>query len=100
VVAGSNPARGAIANFELCFLIAFSVFCQTPWTWAILPSSTARPFGGEYCRWTAVAQNDSDPVRARIRAVDCHHRRAIAHAAAELPELQNCASALSDVVPR
>jgi transposase len=30
--------------------------------------------------------------------VDSQHRRAMAHAAAELPELQNCASAVSDLV--
>src|SRR5512133_238435 len=56
--------------------------------------------GGEYCRWTSWAQTDSDPLCARSGAVDTQHRRAMAHAAAELPELQNCASALSDLVPR
>ena len=29
LVAGSNPARGATARFELWFLMIFSVFCQT-----------------------------------------------------------------------
>src|SRR5437016_12453352 len=56
--------------------------------------------GGENCRWTSWAQTDSDPLCARSGAVDTQHRRAMAHAAAELPELQNCASALSDVVQR
>ena len=28
LVAGSNPARGAIAKFVRCFLIIFSAFCQ------------------------------------------------------------------------
>src|SRR6266508_4444019 len=56
--------------------------------------------GGEYCRWTSWAQTDSDPLCARSGAVDSQHRRAMAHAAAELPELQNCASALSELVPR
>src|SRR6266545_4356964 len=56
--------------------------------------------GGEYCRWTSWAQTDSDALCARSGPVDSQHRRAMAHAAAELPELQNCASALSDLVPR
>src|ERR1700747_1004672 len=56
--------------------------------------------GGEYCRWTAWAQTDYDALCARSGTVDSQHRRAMAHAAAELPELQNCASALSDLVPR
>jgi hypothetical protein len=45
-------------------------------------------------------------VANRLRRVVClkrycgqDHRRAMAHAAAELPELQNCTSALSDLVP-
>src|SRR5215510_1025453 len=29
LVDGSNPSRGANANFELCFLMIFSAFCQT-----------------------------------------------------------------------
>src|SRR6266480_112387 len=56
--------------------------------------------GGEYCRWTSWAQTDFGPLCARSGTVDSQHRRAMAHAAAELPELQNCASALSDLVPR
>src|SRR5262245_29039415 len=56
--------------------------------------------GGEYCRWTSWAQTDSDALCARSGTVDSQHRRAMAHAAAELPELQNCASAVSDLVPR
>src|SRR2546430_2876395 len=56
--------------------------------------------GGENCRWTSWAQTDFDPLCARSGTVDSQHRRAMAHAAAELPELQNCASALSDLVPR
>src|SRR6185295_2014404 len=56
--------------------------------------------GGEYCRWTSWAQTDSDALCARSGTLDSQHRRAMAHAAAELPELQNCASALSDLVPR
>src|SRR6266487_6132784 len=55
--------------------------------------------GGEYCRWASWAQTDSDPLCSRSGPVDTQHRRAMAHAAAELPELQNCASALSDLVP-
>src|SRR5438034_8087291 len=56
--------------------------------------------GGENCRWTSWAQTDSDALCARSGTVDSQHRRAMAHAAAELPELQNCASALPDLVPR
>jgi ATP-binding cassette, subfamily B, bacterial HlyB/CyaB len=41
--------------------------------------------GGENCRWTSWAQTDSDPLCARSGAVDSQHRRAMAHAAAELP---------------
>jgi hypothetical protein len=29
LVAGSNPARGAITEFARCFLMIFSAFCQT-----------------------------------------------------------------------
>jgi hypothetical protein len=29
LVAGSNPARGAIAKFVRCFLMIFFAFCQT-----------------------------------------------------------------------
>src|SRR5436309_15960614 len=56
--------------------------------------------GGEYCRWTSWAKTDSDALCARSGIVDSQHRRAMAHAAAELPELQNCASTVSDLVPR
>src|SRR2546429_5323976 len=56
--------------------------------------------GGEYCRWTSWAQTDSDALCARRGTVDSQHRRAMAHAAAELPELQNCASADSDLGTR
>src|SRR6266545_4078309 len=59
------------------------------------PGSFSR---GEYCRWTSWAQTDSDPLCARSGTVDSQHRRAMAHAAAELPELQNCASAFSELV--
>src|SRR6266498_1086871 len=59
------------------------------------PGSFSR---GEYCRWTSWAQTDSDALCARSGAVDSQHRRAMAHAAAELPELQNCASAFSELV--
>src|SRR6266508_2525712 len=54
--------------------------------------------GGENFRWTSWAQTDSDPLCARSGTVDSQHRRAMAHAAAELPELQNCASAFSELV--
>src|SRR6516165_3999679 len=47
--------------------------------------------GGDYCRWTSWAQTDSNALCARSGPVDSQHRRAMAHAAAELPELQNCA---------
>src|SRR4029453_15747760 len=56
--------------------------------------------GGENCRWTSWAKTDSNALCARSGPVDSQHRRAMAHAAAELPELQNCASALSELVPR
>src|SRR5262249_1132175 len=56
--------------------------------------------GRDCCRWTSWAQTDSNALCARSGPVDSQHRRAMAHAAAELPELQNCASALSDLVPR
>jgi hypothetical protein len=46
------------------------------------------------------ATNPRGPEFARSGAVDSQHRRAVAHAAAELPKLQNCASAFSDLVPR
>src|SRR5512133_1056976 len=49
------------------------------------PGSFSR---GEYCRWTSWAQTDSDALCARSGTVDSQHRRAMAHAAAELPELQ------------
>src|SRR5262245_5908648 len=55
--------------------------------------------GGEYWRWTSWAKADSDALCARSGPVDSQYRRAMAHAAAELPELQNCASAISDLVP-
>src|SRR5262249_43022357 len=51
-------------------------------------------------REEAIAQTDSNALCARSSPVDSQHRRAMAHAAAELPELQNRASALSDLVPR
>ena len=41
------------------------------------------------------AQTGSDASRARSRAVDSQHRRAVAYAAAKLSELQNRASTLS-----
>src|SRR4029077_15492268 len=44
--------------------------------------------GGEYCRWTSWAKTDSDALCPRSGIVDSQHRRAMAHAAAELPELQ------------
>src|SRR5215468_5156210 len=50
--------------------------------------------GGEYCRWTSRAQTHSDALCARSGPVDSQHRRAMTHAASELPELQNRASAL------
>ena len=42
------------------------------------------------------------PTRRVLEAVtvDSQHRCAMAHAAAKLPELQNCASALSKLVPQ
>ena len=42
--------------------------------------------GGGYCRWTSWAQTDSNALCARSSPVDSQHRRAMAHAAAELPE--------------
>jgi hypothetical protein len=51
-------------------------------------------------RWTSWPQTDTNALCARSGPVDSQHRRAMAHAAAELAELQNRASALSDLVPR
>ena len=40
---------------------------------------------------------DPDPSCAGSGTVDSQHRCAMAHAAAKLSELQNCASALSNI---
>src|SRR3974390_1150646 len=54
--------------------------------------------GGAHCRWSSRAQTDSDAARARSSSVDSQHRRAVAHAAAELSELQKRASSVSGLV--
>src|SRR3974390_2650046 len=56
--------------------------------------------GGAHCRWASRAKTDSDAARARSSSVDSQHRRAVAHAAAELSELQNRASSVSGLVPQ
>src|SRR6516164_5146553 len=50
--------------------------------------------------WSSRAQTDSDAARARSSPVDSQHRRAVAHAAAKLSELQNRASSVSVLVPQ
>jgi len=45
-------------------------------------------------------QTDSDAAHTRSSPVDSQHRGAMAHAAAELSELQNCASSVSVLVPQ
>src|ERR1700758_1157074 len=54
--------------------------------------------GGAYSRWAARTQADPDPSCAGSGTVDSQHRCAMAHAAAKLSELQNCASTLSNLV--
>src|SRR5215471_2013562 len=51
-------------------------------------------------RWTSWTQADPDPTCFRSCIVDTQHRRAVAHAAAKLSELQIRSSALSNLVPR
>src|SRR5262245_1616160 len=47
-------------------------------------------------RWTSWTQADPDPMCFRSCIVDTQHRRAVAHAAAKLSELQIRSSALSN----
>src|ERR1700733_8277516 len=54
--------------------------------------------GGTYSRWACWTQADPDPSCAGSSSVDSQHRCAMAHAAAKLSELQNCASTLSNLV--
>src|SRR6476659_6603119 len=54
--------------------------------------------GGAYSRWAFWTQADSDSSCAGSGTVDSQHRCAMAHAAAKLSELQNCASTLSNLV--
>src|SRR5215472_9579897 len=54
--------------------------------------------GGAYSRWASWTQADLDPSCAGSGTVDSQHRCAMAHAAAKLSELQNCASPLSNLV--
>src|ERR1700756_340169 len=54
--------------------------------------------GGAYSRWASRTQADPDPSCAGSGTVDSQHRCAMAHAAAKLSELQNCSSALSNLV--
>src|ERR1700730_6268349 len=54
--------------------------------------------GGAYSRWACWTQADSDSSCAGSGSVDSQHRCAMAHAAAKLSELQNCASTLSNLV--
>src|SRR6201988_5145530 len=54
--------------------------------------------GGAYSRWASRTQADPDPSCAGRGTVDTQHRCAMAHAAAKLSELQNCSSALSNLV--
>src|SRR6476646_6624768 len=54
--------------------------------------------GGAYSRWACWTQADPDPSCAGSSTVDSKHRCAMAHAAAKLSELQNCASTLSNLV--
>src|SRR5262245_2198391 len=54
--------------------------------------------GGAYSRWASWTQADPDPSCAGSGTVDSQHRCAMAHAAAKLSELQNCASPLSNLV--
>src|SRR6516165_6430580 len=54
--------------------------------------------GGAYSRWACWTQADPDPSCAGSGTVDTQHRCAMAHAAAKLSELQNCASTLSILV--
>src|SRR5215469_15992717 len=44
--------------------------------------------GRAHSRWTSWTQADPDPMCFRSCIVDTQHRRAVAHAAAELSELQ------------
>src|SRR6516225_9833524 len=52
--------------------------------------------GRAHCRRPSRTQTGADAAHACGSAVDSQHRRAMAHAAAELSALQNGASALSD----
>src|SRR4029077_2318117 len=54
--------------------------------------------GGAYSRWACWTQANPDPSCAGSGTVDSQHRCAMAHAAAKLSELQNCASPLSNLV--
>src|SRR5215813_9091522 len=54
--------------------------------------------GGAYSRWASWTQADPDPSCAGSGTVDSQHRCAMAHAAAKLSELENCASPLSNLV--
>src|SRR5215831_18918231 len=56
--------------------------------------------GGAHCRWSSWTQTNPDATGAGSSPVDSQHRSAMAHAPAKLSELQNGASALSDVVQR
>src|SRR5215831_6842449 len=56
--------------------------------------------GRAHARWTSWTQADPDPTCFRSCIVDTQHRRAVAHAAAKLSELQIRSSALSNLVPR
>src|SRR5262249_46904181 len=56
--------------------------------------------GRAHSRWTSWTQADPDPMCFRSCIVDTQHRRAVAHAAAKLSELQIRSSALSNLVPR
>src|SRR5262249_17816641 len=56
--------------------------------------------GGAHCRWSSWTQTNSDAPRAGSSPVDSQQRSAMAHARAKLSELQNGASALSDVVQK
>src|SRR5262249_69926 len=51
--------------------------------------------GRAHSRWTSWTQADPDPMCFRSCIVDTQHRRAVAHAAAKLSELQIRSSALS-----
>src|SRR5262249_16481437 len=53
--------------------------------------------GRAHSRWTSWTQADPDPMCFRSCIVDTQHRRAVAHAAAKLSELQIRSSALSNL---